>query len=442
MLNVFQRVKEKRRDMAKYTVAVAGATGYAGGEALRILAAHPNFEVTCVAGHSSVGDKLGKHMPHIPQLADLVVEDTTPEVLNGHDVIILALPHGASGALASQLDPNAVVVDLGADHRLEEKSAWDAFYGGDFYQHWTYGMPELITGVAADGSYSRQREALPGTKRIAGPGCNVTATTLALQPGIAQGLVESKDIVADLVVGYSGAGKNLKRTNLLAAEAFGSALPYSVGGTHRHIPEILQNFAHAAGKSAAEADDYTLAFTPILAPMARGILATVSAKLTDKALGMTDAEIRQVWLDAYEGQDFMVVLPEGVMPATANIIGSNAAHIQVVVDHHAGRLLAFAAIDNLNRGTAGQAVQSLNVALGLPEDAGLTKTWSGTVSVTFAQGFPQLAWQLAFPRSKARRIWLSWSTMDRLTPLPACSPRTVSARPLCSGRGTSYPTAM
>lgn len=373
MLNVFQRVKEKRRDMAKYTVAVAGATGYAGGEALRILAAHPNFEVTCVAGHSSVGDKLGKHMPHIPQLADLVVEDTTPEVLNGHDVIILALPHGASGALASQLDPNAVVVDLGADHRLEEKSAWDAFYGGDFYQHWTYGMPELITGVAADGSYSRQREALPGTKRIAGPGCNVTATTLALQPGIAQGLVESKDIVADLVVGYSGAGKNLKRTNLLAAEAFGSALPYSVGGTHRHIPEILQNFAHAAGKSAAEADDYTFAFTPILAPMARGILATVSAKLTDKALGMTDAEIRQVWLDAYEGQDFMVVLPEGVMPATANIIGSNAAHIQVVVDHHAGRLLAFAAIDNLNRGTAGQAVQSLNVALGLPEDAGLTK---------------------------------------------------------------------
>ena len=174
--------------MAKYTVAVAGATGYAGGEALRILAAHPNFEVTCVAGHSSVGDKLGKHMPHIPQLADLVVEDTTPEVLNGHDVIILALPHGASGALASKLDANAVVVDLGADHRLEERSAWDEFYGGDFYEHWTYGMPELITGTSADGSYVRQREALPGSKRIAGPGCNVTATTLALQPGVAQGL--------------------------------------------------------------------------------------------------------------------------------------------------------------------------------------------------------------------------------------------------------------
>ena len=286
--------------------------------------------------------------------------DARLEAMKAADVTVLCLPDDAAREAVKLADEAGTrVLDASSAHRTAPE--------------WVYGMPELITGVAADGSYSRQREALPGTKRIAGPGCNVTATTLALQPGIAQGLVESKDIVADLVVGYSGAGKNLKRTNLLAAEAFGSALPYSVGGTHRHIPEILQNFAHAAGKSAAEADDYTLAFTPILAPMARGILATVSAKLTDKALGMTDAEIRQVWLDAYEGQDFMVVLPEGVMPATANIIGSNAAHIQVVVDHHAGRLLAFAAIDNLNRGTAGQAVQSLNVALGLPEDAGLTK---------------------------------------------------------------------
>ena len=336
--------------MAKYTVAVAGATGYAGGEALRILAAHPDFDITCVAGHSSVGESMAKHMPHIPQLANLVVEDTTPEVLNGHDVIILALPHGASGKLASQLDPNAVVVDLGADHRLEEQAAWDEFYGGDFYEHWTYGMPELITGKAADGSYTRQRAALPGTKRIAGPGCNVTATTLALQPGIAEGLVESQDIVADLVVGYSGAGKNLKRTNLLAAEALQSALPYSVGGKHRHIPEILQNFAHAAGKSAAEASEFTLGFT-----------------------ALSDEEIRAVWSKAYEGQDFMVLLPEGTLPATGNIIGSNAAHLQVVADRKAGRIYAFAAIDNLNRGTAGQAVQSLNIALGLPEDAGLTK---------------------------------------------------------------------
>lgn len=359
--------------MARYTVAVAGATGYAGGEALRILAAHPDFEVTCVAGHSSVGQKLGRHMPHIPQLADLTVEDTTAEVLNGHDVIILALPHGASGALAAQLDPGAVVVDLGADHRLEERSAWDAFYGGEFFDHWTYGMPELITGKSADGEYTRQRDLLPGTKRIAGPGCNVTATTLAMQPAIAEGLVERRDLVADLVVGYSGAGKNLKRANLLAAEAFGSAVPYGVGGTHRHIPEILQNFAHAAGLDAARAEEFTLGFTPILAPMARGILATVSAKMTDKALSMSDEEIHDVWAKAYAGQEFIVLLEPGTLPATANVVGSNAAHVQVVTDRHSGRLIAFAAIDNLNRGTAGQAVQSLNVALGLPEDKGLTK---------------------------------------------------------------------
>ena len=359
--------------MAKYTVAVAGATGYAGGEALRILAAHPDFKVTCVAGHSSVGDSMAKHMPHIPQLAGLVVEDTTPEVLNGHDVIILALPHGASGKLAAQLDSDAVVVDLGADHRLEERQAWDEFYGGDFYEHWTYGMPELILGRDASGDYVRQRERLRGVRRIAGPGCNVTATTLALQPGVAEGLVRPHGIVADLVVGYSGAGKNLKRPNLLAAEAFGSALPYGVGGTHRHIPEILQNLAHASGLDAAHAADFTLGFTPVLAPMARGILACVSAELSEKGLALGDSEIRGVWERAYEGQDFITLLPEGTLPATGNVIGSNAAHVQVVVDRRASRLIAFAAIDNLNRGTAGQAVQSLNIALGLPEDQGLTK---------------------------------------------------------------------
>lgn len=187
--------------MTKYTVAVAGATGYAGGEALRILAAHPAFEVTAVAGHSSIGHRLGEYQPHIPQLADLIVEDTTPAVLDGHDVIVLALPHGASGALAAQLDDDAVVVDLGADHRLERQQAWDDYYGGDFYQHWTYGMPELILGIGSDGKYVRQRDELTGAKRIAGPGCNVTATTLALQPAIAQGLVDTKSIVADLAVG-------------------------------------------------------------------------------------------------------------------------------------------------------------------------------------------------------------------------------------------------
>ncbi|PAU67612.1 N-acetyl-gamma-glutamyl-phosphate reductase [Bifidobacterium criceti] len=383
--------------MAKYTVAVAGATGYAGGEALRILATHPDFEVTTVAGYSSVGERLGAYQPHIPQLADMTIVDTTADELNGHDVIILALPHGASGALAAQLDASATVVDLGADHRLERQQAWDEYYGGAFYEHWTYGMPELILGKDANGEYLRQRDVIRGTvqsvieadgaqdmppvgklvtggtKRIAGPGCNVTATTLALQPAIAENLVVPHTIVADLAVGYSGAGKSLKRTNLLASEALNSAVPYSVGGTHRHIPEILQNFAHAAGLDATAANEFTLAFTPMLVPMSRGILASVSAKLTDKAMDMSDDDIREVWAHAYAGQQFITVLPEGVMPATQNVLGSNTAHLQVAVDRRSRTLHAFAAIDNLNRGTAGQAVESLNLAFGLNEATGLSK---------------------------------------------------------------------
>lgn len=359
--------------MSKYTVAVAGATGYAGGEALRILAGHPGFEVTCVTGRSSVGRRLGEYAPHVPQLAGLTIRETTPQVLNGHDVVILALPHGASGSLAQDLDPASVVLDLGADHRLERRRAWEEFYGGTFHEHWTYGMPELITGHDAAGAYRRQREALPGARRIAGPGCNVTATTLAMQPGIAEGIVERHDIVADLAVGYSGAGKNLTRTNLLAAEAMGSATSYAVGGVHRHIPEILQNFAHAAGLGAQDADGFSLGFTPMLVAMPRGILACVSAPMSEKGRGLGDAELEAIWRKAYEGQDFMVVLPHGELPATQNVVGSNAAHLQVVADRRADRIVAFAAIDNLNRGTAGQAIESLNIALGLPDDAGLTK---------------------------------------------------------------------
>ncbi len=358
--------------MGVLSVAVAGATGYAGGEALRLLASDPRFEVTCVTGRSSVGDRLGRHMPHIPRYAGLVVEDTTPETLNGHDVIILALPHGASGALAEGLDPDATVVDLGADHRLEEQRDWDDFYGGEFHEHWTYGMPELIVGCRDDGSFVRQRGSIPGSRRIAGPGCNVMATTLAIQPAVAEGLIDPTGIVADLVVGYSGAGRNLKRIGLLAAEAFGSAVPYGVGGTHRHIPEIRQNLAHAAGLDASHASEFPLCFTPVLAPMARGILATVSAPLSDRARDLSDEDIRAAWHRAYDDERFMVLLDPGELPATGNVIGSNAAHLQVVVDRRAGRLLAFAAIDNLTRGTAGQALQSLNIALGLPEDQGLT----------------------------------------------------------------------
>ncbi|WP_018143033.1 N-acetyl-gamma-glutamyl-phosphate reductase [Alloscardovia criceti] len=358
------------------SVAVVGATGYAGGEAVRILATHPYFRVTTVAGRSSVGHKFGEYAPHIPQLSELVVQDTTPEHLNGHDVVILALPHGASGKIAEQLSDVQVIVDLGADHRLESAADWDAFYGGDFYEPWVYGMPELLTSaidahISSDTKLTFQRNNLIGATRIAGPGCNVTATTLAFQPAISAGLVDT-NITANLVVGYSGAGKNLGRINLLAAQALGSATAYAVGGKHRHIPEIKQNFTHAAGVSVDHASEFSLGFTPVLAPMSRGIFATVSAPLSDQGWALSDDDIRQVYEQVYKNQSFIHLLPQGMIPATADVVGSNSAQLQVAVDRNAGLLYAFCAIDNLNRGTAGQAIESLNIALGLPEDAGLT----------------------------------------------------------------------
>lgn len=382
--------------MEAKTVAVAGASGYAGGEMLRILAAHPAFKVTTVTGESSAGDALGLHVRHIPGCENMIIEPTTPEVLNGHDVIVLALPHGVSGALAKALHANCAIVDLGADHRLESEDSWDRYYGGDYHEPWVYGMPELIVGKHAHSGYAFQHENLSNVSHIAGPGCNVTAVTLAFQPALAEGLVQVDDIVADLAVGYSGAGKSLKRSGLLAAEALGCATPYSVGGIHRHIPEIVQNLARATcgdycidgnpSKNAvidssrpnsrtnvtSERRRINVGFTPVLVPMSRGILAVVSAKLTDKAAALSDSEIRAVWGDVYQEQRFIRLLNEGDMPATADVLGSNTAEIQVAVDRQAGRLYGFAAIDNLNRGTAGQAVQSLNNALGLPEDQGLT----------------------------------------------------------------------
>ncbi|WP_084076064.1 N-acetyl-gamma-glutamyl-phosphate reductase [Demequina sp. NBRC 110052] len=337
-------------------VAVSGASGYVGGEVLRVFSAHPEVEFGALTAHSSAGDRLGAHQPHLPHLADRVIVDTTPENLAGHDVVVLALPHGTSGEIAAQLPPETLVIDCGADHRLASAEAWAEYYGGDHSGTWPYGMPELIT---ADG---HQRDALPGTTRIAVPGCNVTAVTLGLQPGVAAGLVDATDIVAVLANGYSGAGKKLA-TPFLASEALGAAVPYAVGGVHRHIPEIVQNL------TSAGAADVRLSFTPTLVPMARGILATITAPL---AQGVDPATVRDAWVEAYRDEPFMVVLPEGQWPTTASALGANVAQMQVTVDAKAGRVVVACAIDNLVKGTAGAALQSMNVALGLPETTGLS----------------------------------------------------------------------
>jgi len=343
-----------------FSVAVAGASGYAGGEVLRILAEHPDFEVVTVTANSNAGHPLIAHQPHLRSLAHLTLVETTPENLAGHDVVFLALPHGASGAVAATLDDDTLVVDCGADHRLTSASDWAAFYGGDHFPAWAYGVPELPT-VSADGT-GKQRDRLAGVRRIAAPGCNASAVSLALAPGIRAGVIEEKDIVTVLAVGSSGAGKKLA-VPYLASELSGSATPYAVGGSHRHVPEIQQNL-RLAGATAP-----TVSFTPVLVPMARGILVTATARL---APGATAITVRDAWEHAYAGERFVQLLPEGVFPRTADTLGANTALIGVTVDQAAGRVVAVLAMDNLVKGTAGAAVQSANIALGLPEETGLS----------------------------------------------------------------------
>ncbi|MBD8139784.1 MULTISPECIES: N-acetyl-gamma-glutamyl-phosphate reductase [unclassified Frigoribacterium] len=340
-----------------FSVAVAGASGYAGGELLRLLAEHPDFEVQTVTAFQNAGQPLLAVQPHLRSLAHLTLVDTTPEALSGHDVVFLALPHGKSGAITAQLPDDTLVVDCGADHRLTDESAWQAFYGGEFYGAWSYGLPELVLGDAP----GRQRDVLVGAKRIAVPGCNVTAVTLGLAPGVQAGVVETADIVTVLAVGPSGAGKALK-THLLASELMGSASAYGVGGSHRHIPEIQQNLR------VAGATEVNVSFTPVLVPMARGILATTTARL---APGVTAHDVRSAWQQAYANEPFVHLLPDGEFPRTADTIGANTALIGLAVDEAADRVVVVTALDNLVKGTAGAAVQSANIALGLAETTGL-----------------------------------------------------------------------
>jgi len=324
---------------------------------LRVFSGHPDVEFGALTAHSSAGDTIRTHHPHLVPLGDRIIEPTTIAALAGHDVVVLALPHGASGEIAAQLPADTLVVDCGADYRLASADAWAEYYGGEHAGTWPYGMPELIT------PHGHQREALTGTRRIAVPGCNVTAVTLAMQPGVAAGVLDPTDIVATLAVGYSGAGKKLA-TNLLASEGLGAAVPYAVGGTHRHVPEIVQNLLSAG------AEEVRISFTPVLVPMSRGILATVSAPL---APGVSADAVRAAWVDAYADEPFMHVLPEGQWPSTAGVIGANTALLQVTVDAKARRVVAVCAIDNLVKGTAGAALQSMNIALGLPESTGLNQ---------------------------------------------------------------------
>lgn len=345
-----------------FSVAVAGASGYAGGELLRILADHPEFVVKTVTAHSNAGQLLGDVQPHLRSLAQLTLSETTAENLRGHDVVFVALPHGTSGALTAGLDEKTLVVDCGADHRLVSETDWNDYYGGEFFEPWAYGIPELPR-AASESTVVKQRSQLTGARRIAAPGCNASAVALALAPAVSAGLVESEDLVSVLAVGTSGAGKAPK-VNLLASEVMGSANPYAVGGTHRHIPEILQSLRTAGADRRA-----SLSFTPVLVPMSRGILATSTATLKS---GVTEQQVRSAYQQAYGDETFVQVLPAGQTARTADALGANTCLISLAIDAKANRLVVISAIDNLVKGTAGAAVQCANIALGIPENAGLT----------------------------------------------------------------------
>lgn len=339
-----------------FKVAVAGASGYVGGELLRLIASHPDLELGAVTANSNAGQPLSNLHPHLASYADRVLVDTNRENLLGHDIVFLALPHATSAEVAAYLEPETLVLDCGADFRLEDAGAWEKFYGTKHAGTWAYGLPELTLVQGG-----KQRGLLAGVKRVAVPGCNVTAITLALAPGLTQGLLDPSDIVSILSVGTSGAGRSLK-ADLLASEVHGSARAYGVGGTHRHTPEIEQNLTKAAGLPVK------VSFTPVLVPMSRGILAVNTAKVTNS---FSFEKLTAAYQDAYGDEPFIRVLPHGQLPNTASVLGVNTAQISLSFDEAAQRVVIISAIDNLVKGTAGAAIQSMNLALGLPESTGL-----------------------------------------------------------------------
>jgi N-acetyl-gamma-glutamyl-phosphate reductase len=337
-------------------VAVAGASGYAGGELLRLLAGHPDLELAAVTADSSAGKTAGDLHPQlagVPGLAGLTLEPHGPEALTGCDLVFLALPAGQSAVAAAQIPGESKIVDLGPDFRLADGAAWARHYSGPHPGRWLTGLPEL------PGARAQIRAA----SRVAAPGCYATAAILALAPLVAAGLADPGDVVVVAASGTSGAGRSL-RTDLLASEVLGSVSAYQVAGAHRHTPEIEQALAEAGGPGVR------VSFTPVLVPMPRGILATCTAKLADPVT--STAQLRDAIAAAYDGEPFVTVLPEGRWPATASVAGSNGVQIQAAADERAGRVVVVAAIDNLGKGAAGQAIQDANLMLGLPEAAGLT----------------------------------------------------------------------
>ena len=336
-------------------IGIIGASGYAGGELLRLLAGHPEFEVCTVTAHSNAGEAITTVHPHLTSYNERTFSSFNAKDFDCCELIFLALPHGESAGVIASLHSAAKIVDLGADYRLEDSAKWKKYYGGDHAGTWTYGAPELPGA----------RSLIAKSSKVANPGCYATAIALGIAP--AANIADVEDVVVVAASGTTGAGRSAK-INLIASEVMGSLTSYKFGGVHQHTPEIEEAITRATGKSSK------ISFTPILAPMPRGILSTITMKLQS---GVTSDQVRRSYETAYANEEFVQLLPQGQMPKTSSVLGSNFVAMQVAVDDHTNRLIISVAIDNLVKGAAGQAIQNANIICGYPENLGLTSQGIG-----------------------------------------------------------------
>jgi N-acetyl-gamma-glutamyl-phosphate reductase len=334
-------------------IGVVGASGYAGGELLRLLSNHDNFDLTYISAGSNAGEEITSIHQHLLSFAGRKFEKTDIELINKCDLVFLALPHGESASLIANISHKIKIVDLGADFRLADATSWANYYGGDYAGQFTYGLSEI----------NGNTERISKSEKVANPGCYATAIILGSAPAIAARGIDQSDLVVVAASGTTGAGRSAK-IYLIGSEVMNNLVSYKFGGVHQHTPEIEENLKLVNGS------DVNLSFTPILAPMPRGILATVTAKLT---VTLTTEEAHKIYSDYYAGAPFVKVLPIGVMPQTSATLGTNSVLIQVAVDSHTSRLVISVALDNLGKGAAGQANQNSNLICGLPQDNGLNQ---------------------------------------------------------------------
>jgi len=336
-------------------VSVIGATGYAGVELVRLLAGHPQAELSCLTSQSYVGQEITEIYPHLRGFVSQVLVEQDPEAIAAQsDLVFIALPHGHAVPVAAAMGrAGKKVVDLGADFRFRDTAVYEEWYKvkhdqPDLAAEAVYGLPEV------------NRDQIRGAQIVGNPGCYPTSALLAIYPLLKNGLIDPATIIIDSKSGVSGAGRSLA-VGSLYAEAAEGIKAYNVG-RHRHTPEIEQEMSAMVG------DAVTISFTPHLTPMTRGILTTAYASLNGSG---READLHQVYRDCYREEYFVRVHGEGVWPQTKWVMGSNFCDIGLVSDRRTGRVVVTAVIDNLIKGAAGQAVQNMNILCGLPENTGL-----------------------------------------------------------------------